>query len=194
MVVVVLGHKLQSEELHPQLQARMDAGIEAFSGTDAPYLLLSGGQVNPCVDKTECEVMAEYARSQGIDPSCVVPEPCALDTIGNGYFTRMRVDELNHQVETLYLVTSRYHAERAAYIFERCFGDTVEIDVSYCVDSESETHPIRHRAKLEQVQAFFEPVPTGDIDAIRQRLNEKHELYESTEATLTSSTAVDITV
>ncbi|QCJ45961.1 YdcF family protein [Haloprofundus sp. MHR1] len=194
MVVVVLGHELQSEGIHPQLQARMDAGIEAFTNTDATYLLLSGGQVNPHIDKTECEVMAEYAHSQGIDPTRIISEPSALDTIGNGYFTRICIDELGHHVETLYLVTSQYHAQRAKYIFKQCFGDTVEIDVSYCVDSGRETHPVRHRAKLDQVRKFFDPIPTGDMDAIRQRLSETHELYELTETTLTSATAADITV
>ncbi|WP_224448724.1 YdcF family protein [Haloprofundus salilacus] len=184
MVVVVLGHELQSEEIHPQLQARLDAGLEAFSNTDASYLLLSGGQVNPCVDKTECEVMDAYARSQGVNPAYIVTDHCALDTIGNGYFARVRIDELDHQVETLYLVTSRYHAERAKYIFEQCFDDSVTIDLSYCVDSHLEIHPIRQQTKLEQVRTFFDQVPIGDIEAIRQRLNEKHDLYEIADTTV----------
>ncbi|WP_224269731.1 YdcF family protein [Haloprofundus salinisoli] len=134
MVIVVLGEWLRSDAAHSHLRRRVDVGVEAFEETDAEYLLCTGARTNPEVPRAECEVMADYAIRRGFDPDYILLEDEAHDTRGNGYFSRLLVDEHAPETETVYVVSSRMHLRRARYIFEQCFDDAYEIDTHYAVD------------------------------------------------------------
>lgn len=173
-VVAVLGHQLRSPELHDALAGRMDVGIERFRETGAEYLVVSGAATNPAVDRTEADAMREYAIDRGVDPERVLLEPEADDTIENGFYVRRVVDALDRQVEAVSVVTSCYHAERAAYIFRRCFGDAAEIDAERCYDQGASDRQRRaaERESVRRAREFFAPIEPGDVDAIRRRLAE----------------------
>lgn len=173
-VVAVLGHRLRSPELHDALAGRMDVGIERFRETGAEYLVVSGAATNPAVDQTEADAMREYAVRHGVDPDRVVLEPEADDTIENGVYVRRAVDALDRRADAVSVVTSCYHAERAAYIFEQCFGDGVEIDADRCHDEGAIDRRRREaeRESFRRAREFFAPIDPGDVDAIRRRLAE----------------------
>lgn len=179
MVVVTLGQRLQSESLHPQLRKRVDLSIEAFRETDAPYLIFTGGQTNPAVPKAECEAMRDYAVKQGVSPNRILLDENARDTKGNAYFTRRIVEDLDSDITRIYLVSSQVHANRAAYIFEQCFGDTYTIDTTYFVDSQAPDEFTTKQIEqlLRREKAFFEKVPPGDMAAFRQHLITNHDYY-----------------
>lgn len=187
MVVVVLGHQLRSESIHPELRGRVDAGIDALRSTDASYLLFSGGSTNPVVSADECEVMREYAIERGVDPTRVLLETRAEDTIGNGYFSRRLVDEIGEEIATIYIVSSCYHMESAEYVFRQCFGDEYDVDGSYCHETAESGDPRGHdHEKLVQLREFFEPVDPGDMPAIRRRLVKAHDYYSELKVTSTT--------
>lgn len=173
-VVAVLGHRLRSPEIHDALAGRMDVGIDTLRETGAEYLVVSGAATSPAVDRTEAEIMREYAIRRGVDPDRVLLEPEADDTIENGFYVRRLVDALVRRVEAVSVVTSCYHAERAAYIFERCFGGAFEIDAERCYDEGAIDRQRRaaERESLRRAREFFDPVAPGDVDAIRRRLAE----------------------
>ena len=173
-VVAALGHQLQSTEIHDALAGRMDAAIDALDETDAEYLVVSGAATNPAVDLTEAELMRRYAVERGVDPDRVLLDPDADDTIENGFYVRRVVDALDRRVGAVSVVTSCYHAERAAYIFEQCFGDAVDVDAERCHD-EGATDRRRREAEREsfrRAREFFDPITPGDVDAVRRRLAE----------------------
>jgi len=173
-VVAVLGHRLRSPELHDALAGRMDVGIERLREIGAEYLVVSGAATNPAVDRTEADAMREYAIGRGVDPDRVVLEPEADDTIENAFYVRRAVDALDRQVDAVSVVTSCYHAERAAYVFEQCFGDGVEIDAERCHDGGAIDRQRREaeRESFRRAREFFTPIDPGDLDAIRRRLAE----------------------
>jgi len=174
-VVAVLGHRLRSPELHDTLAGRMDVGIERFRETDAEYLVVSGAATNPAVDRPEADAMREYAIGRGVDPERVVVDPEADDTIENGFYVRRAVGALARSVDAVSVVTSCYHAERAAYIFEQCFGDDVAIDAERCYDEGAVNQQRRaaERESFRRAREFFDPIEPGDVDAIRRRLAEE---------------------
>lgn len=187
MVVVVLGHQLRSSSIHPELRGRVDVGIDALRSTDSTYLLFSGGARSPVVSTTEAEVMREYATGHGVDPGEILLETRSKDTIGNGYFTRRLVDEMNHDIDTIHLVSSRYHMTSAEYVFRQCFGDEYAIDCSRCYGgSGSDTDRSHGHEKLVELREFFETIEPGDVTAIRRRLAEAHDYYSELDATTAS--------
>ena len=114
----------------------------------------------------------------------------SLDTIGNGYFSRLTLErERNRERDTeagsreprqtVFVVTADYHAERAAYVFEQCFGDAYEIDVSHCVETTMAAEQPHEQRSLERAREFFDPVSPGDVEAIGRRLIETHDLYDA---------------
>lgn len=170
-VVAVLGQRLRSPELHEELRGRVDVALDAVRATDADYLLATGGRTNPVVDRSEADAVREYAVERGVDPDRVLLEPRAADTIENAYYARLLVEELDQSVERLLVVTSCYHARRAAYVFEQCFGDACEIDASRCYDAGPVDDDRREaeRESLRRAREFFDAVPAGDLDALRRQ-------------------------
>lgn len=177
MAVVVLGQRLESDQLHPELRGRMDVGLAVFRSTEASALILSGGHTNEEVPRTEADAMAEYARENGVFDSAIYTEPRAKDTIGNAYFTRQIVESLD-DVDTVHVVTSCYHTARAKLAFEQCFGADQRVVADSCYDAGNGAGPAE-AARARQTREFFEPVPAGDIAAIRTRLVEIHDEYDS---------------
>ncbi|MFC6962844.1 ElyC/SanA/YdcF family protein [Halocatena marina] len=102
----------------------------------------------------------------------------AQDTKGNGYFTRRIVDSIDGTIETLYLVSSCVHANRAKYIFRQCFGDEHRIDTSHCIETDDSANSAEKIARLRQSdREFFEQITPGDVDAVQRRLAESHDYY-----------------
>ncbi|WP_337652579.1 YdcF family protein [Halomontanus rarus] len=178
MVVVVLGQQLSKDGIHSQLRTRLEAGLTAFRSTNASYLLCSGGRTNEAIPRTEGAVMGEWARERGIDPDRILVEDRSLDTIGNAYFTRRLVDDLTDTPDTITLVTAEYHMDRAAYIFEQCFGDDYRLDTSFAVETTAADRQAHEDRSRQQAQTFFDPISPGNIEAIGQRLNDVHEYYD----------------
>jgi len=57
----LLGNKLHSSQIHPELKGRIDTGMKVFNEKSADYLVLSGGKSNTHIKYAECEVMKTYA-------------------------------------------------------------------------------------------------------------------------------------
>lgn len=176
MTVVVLGCRQDSIEVRPELQGRMDVGIDALQRTDSETLVVSGGWTNPDVPFAECDAMARYAIENGVDPEDVVLEDRARDTVGNAYFTRLLLDGID--VSTVHVVSSCYHMERAAFLFEQCFGREYYVRTADCYRASDPAPERLEREKLEYAREFFDSVMTGDVAAIRERLVEDHPLYD----------------
>lgn len=178
MIVVVPGHRLESSRIHEQLRARVDAGIRAFEELGASSLVFSGGRANSSVDRTECDVMGDYAVRQGFDPDRIVLDPFAYDTIGNAYFTRILADDVGLDAGEIRIATDDFHAERTVYAFERCFGPGVPVEATHTVETDVDVDAPVCRRKLAQTRRFFDGIDSGDADAIRHRLHAEHDCYE----------------
>ncbi|SFR64025.1 YdcF family protein [Halogeometricum limi] len=187
MIVVVLGHRLESNHIHDRLRRRVEMGMKAFDVTDASHLVFTGAQTNPEVERTECGVMGDYAVRRGVDPDRILLDPSAYDTIGNAYFTRVLVDDVGLDVRDVAVVTDDFHARRSQYAFEQCFGRGVAVDTTYAVETDTPVDSHGTRSKLAQTESFFESITPGDIEAIQHRLHTDHDCYEFPEAVETVS-------
>lgn len=178
MIVVALGHRLVTPSIHPHLRRRVDRAVDALRETDASWLLCSGGRRNESVARTEADVMATYARRQGVPDRRLALEERSLDTIGNGYYVRRLLDRRGIEPETIQLVTAADHVERAAFVFRQCFPE-VAIETDYVAEPRTPDSRFPDDDRLERTRAFFEPIEPGDVEAIERRLIEDHDCYSN---------------
>jgi vancomycin permeability regulator SanA len=174
-IVIVLGNRLISNDLHEEPKGRMDAAIGLWSSLENCLLLVSGGRANSSVPKTECDAMKGYAVMKGVPSDLVIRDPNALDTIGNAYFSRRILDTLP-DIKFVYVVTSCYHSPRAEYIFKFCLGPKYILDAKTCYDSGRLTEMPKCDS-FDSARSFFSGIAPGSIEEIGIRLREQHSLY-----------------
>lgn len=177
MVIVVLGKQLVRSEIHESLQRQVDIGIRTLRETDSRFIVMTGGQTNPTVQRTESEAMRGYAIRQGVGEDRIRTEETSRDTIGNAFFSRPIVDDIPG-TDTIHLVTACYHVERATFVFEQCFGPAYDIKAAYCNDTSIPESELSEEEALERAEAFFDPITPGDLDQIEARIDEEHEIYD----------------
>jgi|Deesub1362A_J573_1020465.scaffolds.fasta_scaffold10065_1 uncharacterized SAM-binding protein YcdF (DUF218 family) len=177
IAVIVLGNRLRSIQIHPELKGRVEVGIGIFKDKFAEYLILSGGKTNPSIPLSESEVMRDYAIMLGVSSEVIIIEQNSMDTIGNAYFTRKIIDELG--CSDIYVVTSCYHVNRAKFIFEMCYGKDYNMFFSYCFsfhDPEAEKKEID---SIRLAEEFFKDIMPGDLNEIEKKLFSIHTLYKN---------------
>ena len=115
-VIIVLGNPANPDGSPGILMAsRVEKAVQILKSGQANQLLMTGGGVyNSFV---EAEVMAEYARQLGIDPSIVFMESQARDTYQNARLAAQLCREQGWN--RVIVVTSRFHIARARRIFRR---------------------------------------------------------------------------
>ncbi|MCU4751252.1 YdcF family protein [Halobacteria archaeon AArc-curdl1] len=177
MVIVTLGCRTRTPLEVTHLRGRVDVSIETFRENDAPCLLFTGGVTHPAARQPECVLMKNYAVRSGTSPDRIILENRALDTIGNGYFSRLLVENLPRTTDRVTLVTSDYHLERATYIFEQCYGPDYDMLPIPYSGTPLETAGQETRS-LRQAKSFFDGITPGDIESIGERLIENHDYYD----------------
>jgi len=109
-------------------KGRVDEGVRLFRERRASYLFLIG--VDPSVRKSD------LYRPQPGDPSAehVILEKASRNTLENAIYGR---DVILHQkVETVLLITSRYHMKRSTLLFRNALPKNVAI-YPYPVDTKN---------------------------------------------------------
>ncbi len=112
--IVVLGAGITPKgNLTRVAKSRMDRAVELYREGAAPRIIVTG--------RKESIVMRKYAVRKGINPANVLLEAQALDTIGNAFFTR-KVFLLPNSWQSIVIVTSVFHINRAKLIFRKVLG------------------------------------------------------------------------
>jgi len=177
IAVIILGNRLRSTRIHPELKGRMDVGNKVFKDKSAKYLILSGGKTNPLVNLSEAKAMNDYALMMGILSGAIILEQNSMDTIGNAYFTRKIVDKI--RCSDIYVVSSCYHMKRVKFIFEMCYGGNYNMFFNYCFPFHNQDAEKKEEDSIEFAKDFFRNVTPGDLDEIKERLFSIHPLYRS---------------
>ena len=177
---LVLGVKPLSDniDLEDDLRGRVDIAIKMLNDKVVSQLIFSGGITNSGINKSEADMMYDYAVSKGVDKSLLIKEDKALDTVGNAYFTRLILDKMNDSIH-LYAITSCPHVKRSKYIFDMVMGSKYKVNFDQCLDFNNEANSPEHEKKsLAMAEKFFEGVMPGDMDEISYRLFTFHKYYK----------------
>lgn len=107
--IMVLGASVNADGTpSAMLRDRLDVGIALYRAGAAPKLLLSGD--NGQVEYNEVEVMLQYAKANGVPE-----EDVFLDHAGFSTYDSVYRAKAIFQVDSMIVVTQRYHLYRALY-------------------------------------------------------------------------------
>ena len=159
--ILVLGAGVRDGQPRPMLQDRLDYAIELYKKGVAPKLIMSGDHGRK--DYDEVNIMKQYAIDQGV-PS----EDIFMDHAGFSTYESVYRAEYIFKVESMIIVTQKYHLFRALYISNK-LGIKAE---GYASDPRRYTGSVYR--ELREVLArdkdvfycMFKPRPTYLGDAI----------------------------
>ena len=118
--ILILGSKLEKDELSDTLKSRLDKAIELSEYSKAPIIVSGGNEVQNT--PSEASVMRAYLIKQGVENN-ILAEEKALDTRQNFMYTAELVDTESE----LLIITSEIHLFRARMLaqnvgFQHIFG------------------------------------------------------------------------
>ena len=121
-VIVVLGCKIvQCDNPTPMMKGRVDALIKIKN----PHLIiLSGGYTNPHCNISEALMMKNYMEKNNYNMDNVILEEKSMDTVGNAVYSKILLSEMGIEYDSITLVTSCFHMNRASKIFEYIFKES----------------------------------------------------------------------
>jgi uncharacterized SAM-binding protein YcdF (DUF218 family) len=127
--VIILGFDVRPDGTLPEEGAsRVRTGIQLYKEVGAKQLVMSGNVAHihsytPL--KSEAQAMADYAVLQGFPPAKILIENKSKSTYENAIYTK-KIVEANCW-ESIVVVTSQFHAQRAEYLFRKVYGDNYRI-------------------------------------------------------------------
>jgi vancomycin permeability regulator SanA len=160
--IMVLGASVKSDGTPSKmLRDRLDVAIMMYKNGAAPKILLSGD--NGQVGYNEVEVMKEYVLNAGVRQSAVFLDHAGFSTYDSVY----RAKDV-FQVDSMIVVTQRYHIYRALYACERLGIDAVGVasnQATYVNQDKRDFREVLARTK-DFFMLIFKPDPTYLGDAI----------------------------
>jgi hypothetical protein len=184
--LVVLGRGIDADGSLPLLaKQRVERAGELFGWEVAPRIIFSGRcslmtDVVPSI--TEAAAMLDYAMSLGLPARALHVEEESRDTIGNAYFVMRRFLEPNDW-NAIRVVTSDFHIQRTAWVFQKVLG--LGYDVSFSPSpSELDHSTIAARAREESdistfLMDWIGSIQDGDPVALARFIQREHPGYAS---------------
>lgn len=178
-VMIVLGGGVTREgKCTPSSRARVEKAVHVYNDGASKNILMSGAysnKINFTPMKTEAQAMKDYAVSLGVPEGNIFCEEFSMETVGNAFFSKEIVKEKGWQ--TCLVITSDFHAERTAYIFQKTFGEAFEvISTSHVSQEELEVRKQKEQEALAWLKQKLDPLHDGE-DAVRMLLEKEFECY-----------------
>jgi uncharacterized SAM-binding protein YcdF (DUF218 family) len=175
-IVVLAGGVDLKGEIPPFVQKRISAAASISKGNIPIIMAGHWSFLLPYTPPlSEASVMKAYAlRSGDISADKVIVEEESADTIGNAYFTKIRILE-PHNWHDVLLITSEFHIARSTYIFHKVLGSeyafTPHAAPSGFTAGELKTKAVLEEKLLNFTKELLRDVPDGDSNAVRQIMN-----------------------
>ncbi len=120
---------------------------------------------------TEAEEMKKALLGLGIPDKDILKEEWSRDTIGNAYFSKIKI--INHyHFKTILIVCSDFHLKRAQFIFQKVLGNEYQMDF-LTTPTENAKNPEFMQMEdniLDRQREFLEAMQDGDDSFLQARL------------------------
>lgn len=112
--MIILGAKVNGEEVSKTLKLRLDKAIEYYNKDNSINIIVSGGQGTD-ENITEALAMKRYLEVNGVDSNNIIEENKATTTLENIIYSKEILDDMDIKGKVL-IVTSDYHLLRGRFI------------------------------------------------------------------------------
>lgn len=112
--MIILGAKVNGEEVSKTLKLRLDKAIEYYNKDNSINIIVSGGQGTD-ENITEALAMKRYLEVNGVDSNNIIEENKATTTLENIIYSKEILDDMDIKGKVL-IVTSDYHLFRGRFI------------------------------------------------------------------------------
>ena len=153
--ILILGAGIWGDEPSPMLQDRLEEGIRLYKEKVAPKIIMSGDHSREEYD--EVNIMKQYAIDKGVPSEDIFMDHAGFSTYESIY----RAKEI-FGVETIVIVTQKYHLYRALYISNQFDINAYGVNADprkYAGQLYREAREILARNK-DVVNCFIKPEPT----------------------------------
>lgn len=120
---------------------------------------------------TEAQLMKHHlVKRLSVSSSLVIEEDSSRDTIGNAYFSKLRVMKL--QENTIQVYCADFHKTRTQYIYSKVYGPTFNIFLQTCqTDIFNDRESMRaQELAFERQKQFLKPMIDGDHSWLSNKL------------------------
>ncbi|HXH26927.1 MAG TPA: YdcF family protein [Candidatus Acidoferrum sp.] len=175
--IIVLGGGInQAGQIPEHVVKRIDRALELSHGK-IPIIMAGKWSllITYTPPTTEARAMRDYAlqHSPSANPDLFLLEENSMDTVGNACFSGSAFLETRNWRNIL-LITSEFHIPRSRYIFEKVLGPSYRLTfeaTSSGLSADELANKITMENKvLNFCKQLLEPLPTGDLQAVRNML------------------------
>ncbi len=178
---LVLGHLMRRDgQLSIPSKKRVEMGASLMRSGKVDLIIFSGAAYRSDTARTLASAMRDFAIFHCFaDPKRIKIDTNARDTVGDAIFLRRRLETLRDysKSEEIYVISSEYHANRVAKIFNFVFGKGAPLRF---LSVESPFGFLHVRREAESLNAFYQTfagIDAGDLESIELRLVTHHPLY-----------------
>jgi len=169
--IVVLGHRVEPDgRPGPELSLRLGLGISLLRDALAPRLVCSGGR-DPDEPVSAAEAMIRVALAAGVEPQRLLAVPQPRTTLEEAVAFRVELAG-PHGWRRIVLVTSDYHAPRAAAAFTLALGPEVDVATETVSGAFGDPSVLAYRESegLSRLRALAAGLEPGDVAGLAARI------------------------
>jgi len=176
--VIVLANLMSSRAvLNKESRQRLELAAELFFQTRASCIVTSGWAYRSDCPVPIAEAMKRHLlKSYKLRAANVLDECTARDTVGDAVFTRLNVVE-DRKWKNLLIVTSDYHVERTAEIFNFVYAGSVKVSVAGAKTTLAQSRLDSELKSLDAFRRTFQGIEPGNISQIYIRMMQSHPFY-----------------
>jgi uncharacterized SAM-binding protein YcdF (DUF218 family) len=120
---------------------------------------------------TEAEDMRKVLLGLGISDKDILKEEWSRDTIGNAYFSKVKLIK-PYQLKTILIVCSDFHLKRVQFLFKKIFNNEYQMDFLTTPTESSKNSEFMQMEDniLNRQKRFLETMRDGDDSFLQTRL------------------------
>ena len=178
--LIILSHQMDSNgELDKETFARIELAIELYKRKKFDFIITSGRDYKDNSDIKIGEAVAEIIKDRySIAKNKVLVDVLSRDTVGDAFFLRRNVI-IPHGINSITVVTTNYHVQRADMIFKKFFLPSISVKTvgaKMTLDNLEEILVHEKKSYLAFL-ATFDKVDLSNDRAVFSTLSLKHPFY-----------------
>ena len=180
--VICLSHQLDTKNnLSFDSIERLKKACSIFHKNKCEYLITTGWKYKQSLNKPLSQIMSKFAQEKyRISIDQIYEEPNAKDTVGEAFFVKKNFFQKFNDINSLHVVTSNWHLDRAKEIFDFIFSEKNDPKIIfYPVDGDNVLHEKEmQNNSIVEFREMTKSCKRGNLDEIYSKMLKYHTMYK----------------